>query len=116
MPVLLGQVQMNDLAQKLAKMRFNKAKAHIRHIDKKNRLHTFRVAVGDNEWHTRYTLPSLNLMITLLEHREETGSPNHLGLRRTRFRYVRALVEPLPESMRNREERFRELVEEVEYA
>ena len=66
MPVLMGNVEINDLAQRLAKMRFNRAKAYVRSLDKKGHLDIFRVVVGSNEWHTRYTLPTRNLRITLV--------------------------------------------------
>ncbi|MCC6974574.1 MAG: hypothetical protein IT322_11250 [Anaerolineae bacterium] len=102
MPVILGQVEMDDLAKKLAKMRFNRAKAHVRSLDKKGKLDIFRVVVGANQWHTKYTLPTMGLQIILVERREETGSPNHLGFRRTRFRYVEARVEPIPDKVRER--------------
>lgn len=102
MPVVFGQVEMDDLAKKLAKMRFNRAKAHIRSLDKKGKLNIFRVSVGGNQWHTKYTLPTLNLQITLVERREETGSANHLGFRRTKFRYIEAHVEAIPDKVRER--------------
>lgn len=102
MPVIVGEVEMRDLAQKLIKMRFARAKGYIRSLDKKRRLDFFRISVGAQEIQTRFTLPTLGLRITLVERHELTGAPNYLGLRRTRFRYEEARVEPLPESLRER--------------
>jgi hypothetical protein len=100
MPVLIGAVEMNDLAQKLAKMRFNRAKSYVRGLDKKCRLDIFRVVVGTDQWVTRYTLPTRGLQISLIERRVETGTPDSKGIRRTRFRFVEARVEPIPASRR----------------
>ncbi|PJF37071.1 MAG: hypothetical protein CUN49_02215 [Candidatus Thermofonsia Clade 1 bacterium] len=105
MPVIMGQYEIEALAKRLAKMRFNRAKWYIRNLDPKCRLDIFRVAVG-NEWHTRFTLPTLNLRITLVE-KHETQGEHKRGLK-ARFRYVEARVEPIPEALRPkpREEEF----------
>jgi hypothetical protein len=105
MPVIMGQYETEELAKRLAKMRFNRAKWHVRNLDPKCRLDIFRVAVG-NEWHTRYTLPTLNLRITLVEKREEKGNDKR-GIK-ARFRYVEARIEPIPQHLlpKPREEEF----------
>lgn len=95
MPVVLGEYEINQLAAKLAKMRFNRAKWHVRNLDKKGRLDLFRVVVGTDEWHTRFTLPTLNLQITLVEKRQVTGV-DKMGRERTKFQYVEARVKPIP--------------------
>ena len=92
---------MKALAEKLAKMRFNRAKGYIRGLDKHGRLELFRVAVGTNEWHTRFALPTRDLLITLVETKEEYGAPNEMGYRNTRFKYLEARVEALPPNHRN---------------
>jgi ribulose 1,5-bisphosphate synthetase/thiazole synthase len=102
MPVVMGQVEMDDLARKLARMRYARAKGHIRSLDKKVRLDLYRVVVGTEQFHTRYTLPTKGLRITLIERREEYGNPNTLGLRATRFKYIECKVEPLPDYLRTR--------------
>src|SRR5215813_817389 len=94
MPVLISISEMNELAQKIAKMRFARAKGYVRGLDKLSRLDIFRVAVGTGEWHTRYALPSRGLWITLVERKEEFGLPNTFGYRRMRFKFVEARVEP----------------------
>lgn len=99
MPILISTVEMNDLAKRLAKMRFNRAKGYIRHMDKAVRLDMFRVSVGQ-EWHTRFALPNKGLWITLVEQKEDRGVSNELGHHKTRFKYVEARVEPIPESVR----------------
>ncbi len=102
MPVIMGEVEMRDLAQKLIKMRFARAKGYIRGLDKKCRLDYYRNSIGDGKYETRFTLPTLGLRITLMQRHEVTGAPNFQGLRRTRFRYEEARVDPLPESLRER--------------
>jgi hypothetical protein len=97
MPVLLSTAEMNDLAQKLAKMRFRRAKGYIRGMDKHSHLDMYRVAVGTDEWHTRWSLPTKGLWITLIEKKEEYGPPNGMGRRKIRFQYVQARVEPMPD-------------------
>jgi hypothetical protein len=97
MPVLVSTVEMNDLAQKLVKMRFNRAKGYLRGLDRQVRLDMFRTSVGHDEWHTRFALPNKGLWVTLVERKEEFGEPSGLGHRKTRFKYVEARVEPIPD-------------------
>jgi hypothetical protein len=104
MPVVVGQYEMDELAKKLAKMRFNRAKAHIRRYDPQNQLMIFRVVVGHGEFHTKYILPNRGLQVILVEKHETYGKPNHLGIPKTRFRYVEARVEGIPEKIRQRME------------
>ena len=92
---------MKALAEKLAGMRFNRAKGYIRGLDKHGRIELFRVAVGTNEWLTRFALPTRDLLITLVEVKEEYGAPNEMGYRNTRFKFVEARVEELPPNHRN---------------
>src|SRR6266436_7615800 len=98
---MMNQNEMEQLARKLAAMRFNRAKGHIRGMDKHGRIELFRVAVGTNEWLTRFALPTRDLLITLVEVKEEYGAPNEMGYRNTRFKFVEARVEALPPNHRN---------------
>lgn len=101
MPVLIGDVEMTDLAKKLAKMRFARAKGHIRSLDKKVHLDYFRNVIGKDQWHTRYTLPTRGLWITLIERCEQRNADlDPRGYPRTRFKYIEARVEPIPEHLR----------------
>jgi hypothetical protein len=95
MPVLLSTAEMSELAQKLAKMKINRARRHIRQLDKQTRIELYRDSVGER-WLTRYALPNKGLWITLVEQKEEYGPPNDLGYRKMRFTYLEAVVEPLP--------------------
>ena len=97
MPVLYSATEMEELAKKLAKMRFNRAKGHIRGMDKHVRLETFRLAVLPGEWQTRFALPTKGLWITLVERKEERGLPDDQGHHKMRFKYVEARVEPMPD-------------------
>jgi hypothetical protein len=97
MPVTMSNDDMNALAKKLAKMSFNRAKGHIRGLDKHGRLELFRVAVGTDQWFTRFALPTRNILITLVERKEEFGAPDDHGYRKMRFKYVEARVDALPD-------------------
>ena len=97
MPVLLSTAEMNDLAEKLAKMRFNRAKGYARGLDKHSRLELFRTVVDPNTLVTRYALPTKGLRISLIERKEPRGALSKLGYQRMRFRYVEARVEALPD-------------------
>ncbi len=97
MPVVLSKLEMDELAQKLAKMKINRARANVRGMDPQARLDLFRVSVGSNRWITRWSLPTKGLRIMLVEQKEEYGDPDDHGYRKARFKYVEAMVEPLPE-------------------
>lgn len=97
MPVLMSNVEMNDLAQKLAKMKYDKAVWKIRQMDKAVRMDMWRISVGDDEIHTRFALLGKGLWITLVEKKEDHGLPNDLGHRKQRFKFLEARVEPIPE-------------------
>ena len=100
MPVLISSLEINELAQKLAKMPFLRAKGYIRRLDQLARLDMFRVSVGANEWHTRYALPTKGLWITLVERKEIAGTSAQNGLERIRFDYLEARIEPIPDFAR----------------
>ena len=95
MPVLTSKFEMSDLAQKLAKMRYWRAKWYTYGMDKKAHYDMFRVAISSSEYHTRLSLPTQGLRVTFIE-RVDTGSPNARGLVKIRYRYVEARVEALP--------------------
>ena len=101
MPVLISANEMNELAQKLAKYKFNQAMWKVRQMDKATRLDMYRMSVGFNEWHTRFALPNKGLWITLIERQETHGLPNVWGHRKQRFKYVEARVEPIPTSVQH---------------
>ena len=62
MPILLSTAEMSELAQKLAKMRYWRAKWYAWGMDKKAHYDMYRVAVGTGEWHTRLTLPTKGIV------------------------------------------------------
>jgi hypothetical protein len=99
----MGEVEMNDLAKKLARMRFNRAKAHTRRLDKQARLDLFRVVIGSDLYYTRYTLPNKDIRVWLIERRETLGQPDPRGNQRVRFRYIEARVEPVPAHLREQQ-------------
>ena len=93
--------EMNKLAQKIAKMRFNRAKGYVRGMDRSSDIELYRVAVGTGEWLTRYALPTKGLLVTLVERKEPNGLPDDHGYQPMKFKYVEARVEELPPSHRN---------------
>ncbi len=97
MPILPSKTEMDEIARKLAKMKINRARAKIRGMDQHTRIELLRVIVGTDQWITRYALPTKGLWITLVEQKEEIGTPDNHGYLKTRFKYVEARVEPLPE-------------------
>ncbi len=97
MPVLPSTAEMNELTQKLTKMKFGRAKGAIRRMDRKVRIELFRVSVGTGQLITRFALPTRGMWITLVEHKEEYGKPDRHGYQKMRFKYVEARVELLPE-------------------
>ncbi len=101
MPIVPSTTEMNELANKLAKMRYNRAKGYVRGLDKHAKLELFRVAVGTNQLHTRFALPTKGLRVTLIERKEDYGAPNDHGYLKERFKYLEALVEPLPAASYN---------------
>jgi hypothetical protein len=96
MPILTSSIEMQDLAQKLAKMKFNRAMWKVRQMDRHVRLDMYRISVNFDEIHTRFALPGKGLWITLIEKQENVGHPNTWGHRKQRFKYVEARVEPMP--------------------
>ncbi len=97
MPVLMSSVEMQDLAKKLAKMSYWRAKWTTWGMDRKAHYDMHRAAVAANEYHTRITLPTKGIRVIFVERKEQKGGPNNRGLVRIRFRYVEARVEPIPE-------------------
>jgi len=93
--------EMNKLAQRIAKMRYNRAKGFVRGMDRKSDIELYRVAVGTGEWLTRYALPTKGLLVTLVERKEAVGPLNDQGHQQTKFKYIEARVEELPDSHRN---------------
>lgn len=97
MPVVVGQVEMNDLAQKISKMKYNRARNYIRRLDKNVRLDMLRVSIG-NEILTRFALPDKGLWITLVEAPEDRGLSER-GMNRIRYNFVETRVEPIPSNV-----------------
>jgi hypothetical protein len=101
MPTKMSNDEMQRLAQKIAKMRYLRAKGYVRGLDKASILEAFRTAVGTDQWLTRYALPNKGLLITLVEQKETYGATSPMGYKPTRFKFVEARVEELPASHMN---------------
>lgn len=76
-------------------MRLWRAKWTAYGMDKKSHYDYWRVVVGDNEYHTRLTLPNKGIRVVFVE-RKEDGQPNDRGLVKVKFKYLEARVEPIP--------------------
>ena|SRR5258705_7731587 len=100
MPSTMSTDEMEKLAQKLAKMKFGRAKWYVRRLDKESNIELFRTAVGVDKWVTRFALPNKGILVSLIESKKEIGAASDLGYRKTQFIYVEALVEALPDNHR----------------
>ena len=88
----LNAQQREALANELAKMKFNKAKAKVRSLDANTRMVYHRNSQGVGRWMTRYDLPTLGTRITLLEtHQDAT----HEGKIKSEFEMSEVTVEAL---------------------
>ena len=96
MPDTVNTAEMNNLAQKLIKMKFDRAKGYLRGLDRGCILEMYRDAVGTDQWLTRYALPNKNLLVTLVEQKEIAGPATDLGYVPMRCKFVEARVEELP--------------------
>lgn len=89
----LNESQRKKLLNDLAQMNYKKAKGKLRRLDPKNRMALYRNVQSQNEWTTRYELPSLGVVVTLIESRENFGDdPNQRH--HPNFQLSRVIVEP----------------------
>lgn len=86
--------QMQELAERLIKMPFDKAKNHVRRLDQQSQLVMWRVGVG-SEIQTRYRLPTLGVMVTLVEQAHEEKIDDEHDKLRFAPRFTEARVEVL---------------------
>ncbi len=93
MAKMTGQ-EMQELADKLIKMKINRARGYTRRLDNEVVVQMLRVGVG-GEILTRYRLPNRGVMVTLVErdHDEPMGD----GSDRLKFKpeFVEARIEPI---------------------
>ncbi len=89
----LSEQERQQLAEKLASMKYKQARKEIRRLDPDADLKIWRNSVGHNEWHTMYELPNLNSRVILVEqeHREDKGDRDQVD-----YIYVEARVEEYP--------------------
>lgn len=86
--------QMQELADRLIKMPFDKAKNHVRRLDKQGQLVMWRVGVG-GEIQTRYRLHTLGVLVTLVEQAHDEPIDDAHDKLRFAPRFVEARVEAL---------------------
>lgn len=91
----LSEQDQQELAQKLASMKYRRARKKIRQLDPKANLKIWRNGVGFNELHTTYELPTFNIRVTLVEKAViRQGGQNTKGIKKD-YLYTEARVEPL---------------------
>jgi hypothetical protein len=59
-----------NLLEDLRKLTFNQAKGRLQRMDPKSRLVFYRNVQNVNQWVTRYALPSLGTIVTLIEEKD----------------------------------------------
>lgn len=85
-----------ELAERLAKLSYKKARAEVRRLDTEANLKYWRNAVH-NEWHTLYELPTVGLKVTLVEKAERTPIADIYTFHAEKVKpvYIEARVEAL---------------------
>jgi hypothetical protein len=92
----MTEQERQNLAERLAKVSYKKARAQVRSLDTQAKLKYWRNAIK-HEWHTMYELPNMGLRVTLVEIpvREPISKqgPNGVHLVSVDPQYVEARVE-----------------------
>lgn len=89
----LNEQDQRELAEKLAKLSYRKARREIRRLDPEANLKLWRNGVGPGEIHTMYELPTYGVRVILVE--QGHGKMNDRGGIRKSYLYTEARVEPL---------------------
>jgi hypothetical protein len=89
----MNEKDRQELAERLAKLSYKKARSEIRKLDPNANLKYWRNAIGA-EWHTAYELPNEGIKISLLEKPEREAIYQSALVTATPV-YVEARVEPL---------------------
>ena len=91
----LNQRERTELAEQLAGMKFKKAQGKVRGLDHNGRLAYFRNQQTPTRLLTRYTLPTLGVVITLVE---EHSSKTNAAKIFSEFALEEVIVEPTPDN------------------
>lgn len=99
----LNHEEREKLARDLSSMKFNQAKGRLRRIDAQGRLRYIRNSQAVGEYHTRFELDGLGVVVTLVEHGSEpqsaTDKPGSASVRlKPEFVMSEVIVEPTPEN------------------
>ena len=90
----LNQEEREKLLNELKDMSFNKAKGKVRRLDPKGRLAYYRnVQNTANRLYTRYELPGLGTIVTLVEQESEKPLKNGEKLK-AEYELAEVIVEP----------------------
>jgi hypothetical protein len=87
----LTKEERDALLDEIKDLPFNQIKGRVRSKDKKSRLAYYRNVQESGKWMTRYILPSLGTMVTLVETLETNDN-------RTNYRLTEIIVQPTPDN------------------
>lgn len=90
----MNEEERQALAERLANMKYQRARSQMRKLDPQARLKHWRNSVNMKEWHTTYELPTIGIRVILVE-RPETKPKEGTHLVRSKPVYIEARVEPL---------------------
>ena len=91
----LNSKEREDLANELINLKFNRAKGKIRRMDNQSRLAYLRNVQDVNQWATRYELPTLGAIVTLIEEHDLKGEGR---ARDVHYELVQVIVAPTAEN------------------
>lgn len=100
----LNRQEREALVKQLTTMTFNQAKTKLRRMDAKGKLAVLRNNQATGEYHTRFDLYGLGVVVTLIEREasEEQVASNEPGAAPIRlkpdFELDEVIVEPMPEN------------------
>lgn len=87
----LTKEERDALLDEIKDLPFNQIKGRVRGKDKKSRLAYYRNVQESGKWMTRYVLPSLGTMVTLVETLETNDNKTH-------YRLTEIIVQPTPDN------------------
>lgn len=91
----LNSQERDALQNELATLNFMQAKRKVRRMDGESRLAFLRNVQDVDQWVTRYELPSLGTVVTLIESNQNVGDG---ARKKAKFELVRVIVNPTPEN------------------
>lgn len=93
----LNQQDRQNLAQELSQLSFARASGRMRRLDVKSSLTFLRNSQSTSQVFTRYQLPTLGVLVTLVETLNEKALDKPLRSKSV-YQMDEVIVEPLPEN------------------